>query len=36
MMKKCNKWLGDIWGGITWDEHMEVVVAESRAVWGVV
>jgi hypothetical protein len=33
-MKKCNVWLGVIGRGVTWDEHMEAVVAELRAKLG--
>ena len=33
-MKKSNVWLGGIGRGMTWDEHMEVAVAESRAKLG--
>jgi hypothetical protein len=33
-MKKCNKWLGEIGRGMTWDEHMEAAVEESRADLG--
>ena len=33
-VKKCNMWLGGIGRGMTWDEHMEVAVAESRAKLG--
>jgi hypothetical protein len=33
-MKKCNVWLGGIGRGMTWDEHMEAAVAESRAKLG--
>ncbi len=33
-MKKCNKWLGEIGRGMTWDEHMVVAVEESRAELG--
>ena len=34
MMKNCNKWLGEIRRGMTWDECMVVVVEESRAELG--
>ena len=33
-MKKCNVCLGGIGRGMTWDEHMEAAVAESRAKLG--
>jgi hypothetical protein len=33
-MKKCNMWLVGIGRGMTWDEHMEVAVAELRAKLG--
>ena len=33
-MKKCNTWLGGIGRGVTWYEHMEVAVEESRAKLG--
>jgi hypothetical protein len=33
-MNKCNVWLGGIGRGMTWDEHMEAVVAELRAKLG--
>ncbi len=34
MMKKCNKWLGEIGRGMTWDEHMVVAVEKLRAELG--
>ena len=34
MMNKCSVWLGGIGRGLTWDEHMEAAVAESRAKLG--
>ncbi len=33
-MKKCNKWLGEIGRGMTWDEHMVAAVEESRSKLG--
>ena len=33
-IKKCKGGLGGIGRGMTWDEHMEAAVAESRAMLG--
>jgi hypothetical protein len=34
MMKTCNEWLGRIRRGMTWDDHIEAAVPESRAKLG--